>query len=510
MKGHGSVAYYTCLSRIYINQKRKGKPMKRSAKLVVAGCVAGIVALVLVAVLGGCASLLPTKDTGSITLSIKDVVGILTWLPGADMEITEYHFTGANGGESFDVTLVKPDDTIVMDNLVKGSWTCLVEGLNVGDEVVGTSGVQIVVVENNQNSDLYVTIIPISGVGTFGVTIDYPEAEVPTPSYEAEIKPYGGAYGAITMTDNGDTYTFTDPAMTNGYYVFRFVLMNEGDVVWGIAKTFRVVTGYTTTGAVTITADEIQSGGEITLYISEDMDEDITMSFDVAPEDEVLVDGNIVISVLPDDLASYEWYFNGDVVGGETAPVIDFDCTGLLEGSYRLDVVADDGGGVFASIGHSFLIVDEIIIADPLVGTWESLDTFVLPSSTIVVDQTIMTISEYDPFWPSITLRMEWVATPEFSGAYIEGTHTTGDDAFPDPVPYDGWVYVMQLLRPTQLGGTGIPVWENQGHSDWIFMMNEFMAGNSFTFWFDYTMPDGDTIIMTLNDGLRVQTFTRQ
>ena len=309
-------------------------------------------------------------NTGSMILGIDPGFQINTVLPDINMIPAQYEFhgEGPNGG-SFDVS----DDQlpVYQRGLEFGEWTITVNVKNV-DGIIIAQGTQTATVHTGEVITLQIPIRPVSGHGTLDLAVFWNEADINLPSLQ----------GQLTL-DNGTTidldFPTIDPGHTQciqeniptGYHTLIIQLLDNDVHVAGAVEVIRVIDNQTTS-AVFEFYDINQSGGDISIILTPQMDEPLDIEL-TGQEVEIFEgDSMTVTATAPIDVGTveYMWYINGEYKGtGETLLIEN----NLLPGVYRLDVTAFTSDHRRAgSLTHTFTVIESswvTLLWDPNIET---------------------------------------------------------------------------------------------------------------------------------------------
>jgi hypothetical protein len=313
---------------------------------------AALITITFVAI--SCTSLAP--NTGALLLNIDPGYQINTLLPGVDMELAHYDFHGAGPtGQSFDVS----DDQlpVLMPGLIIGDWTVTVNAKNASSIIVAQGSATATIHTGNAQT-IYIPITPVGGHGTVDLTVRWNDADVDTPSIQAQlIHPSSSPIDLdFTMSGPGNA-VYYDDATPTGYYTLVVQLYDADYLVAGAVEVMRVVANQTTSGLFEF-YDINQPGGDLSIQIDPDMDDpiDVTLSGQV---DEILEGSTMAVTAsVPPEVGAvdYEWYVNGELKGTGATITVGSD---LIAGFYRLDVtVTTTDGTRGGSAEHDFTVIE--------------------------------------------------------------------------------------------------------------------------------------------------------
>ena len=301
-------------------------------------------------------------EKGSLALTISTSLP-RTILPDTDMEVSSYDLIGVGPeNASFEVLNIG-GGTVVVEDLVPGSWSVGVTGKN-SQGIVIVSGDSTVIISPNQASEASVEITPVEGEGTALLSISWPESIIMDPGINAELIPVGETTGFsadFLIAPDSLSASYSNSTLQEGYYVLNIQLLDSSETVWGITETVRIVTGQTTTGVFVLTANEIneiETGSfSINITVNEQSPVQIVLS-----GVENTIPGGTDMEVTADTVPlaeTFQWKLNGQVLEGEIESTISLG-SGLEAGkTYRLDVVASNGDTV-GSEGFYFTIEETL------------------------------------------------------------------------------------------------------------------------------------------------------
>ena len=264
-------------------------------------------------------------------------------VPTLDMNIATYTYTGIGpGNATFSATATATGYTA--SNLVEGSWSVTVNGLNAAGTVIdtGTGSVNVV---TGQTATISIIVAPLVGSGTLAVTLTWPVALVSLPQINASLTSTTGVVTplAFSAPANG-TSTYTG-AVKNGYYTLSIQLLDNGQLVMGSVEIARIVTGKQRPAPTTTPAINVGKGSiivNITPAITNPIP--VTVTGQVA----TVATGtpmNLSASVPAGNTVTYVWYVNGASVGTGATFALNTATSPLPAGSYRIDCLAFSTNG---------------------------------------------------------------------------------------------------------------------------------------------------------------------
>lgn len=279
---------------------------------------------------------------GAIAFQVNASAGRIL-VPSLDMTIASYSYVGTGPtNATFSATATATGYTA--SNLVQGSWSVTVNGLNAAGTVIGTGTASVSVV-TGQTATVSIIVAPIVGNGTLTVTLTWPVALVSVPQITASLTSTAGTVTPLafsTPANGTSTYTGT---VANGYYTLSIQLLNNGQLVMGSVDIARIVTGQTTTGTYNYTSVNVGNGSiivNITPAITNPIP--VTVTGAVA----TVLTGtpmNLSASVPAGNTVTYVWYVNGTSVGTGATFALNTAMSPLSVGIYRVDCVAFSTNG---------------------------------------------------------------------------------------------------------------------------------------------------------------------
>ncbi len=280
---------------------------------------------------------------GAITFQINASASKIL-VPSLDMNIATYTFTGTGpNGATF--SAASSGAAYTASNLVQGSWSVTVNGLNVAGTVIDTGTASVNVV-TGQTATINIIVAPIVGNGTLSVALAWPAALVSVPQITASLTSTAGAMTPLsfsTPANGASTYSGT---VANGYYTLSIQLLDNGKLVMGSVEIARIVTGQTTTGTYNYTSINDPQAGSIIVNITPAITNPIPVTVtgsvtSVATGTPV----NLAASVPAGNTVTYVWYVNGASVGIGSSFALNTATAPLPAGSYRVDCVAFSTNG---------------------------------------------------------------------------------------------------------------------------------------------------------------------
>ena len=259
-------------------------------------------------------------------------------VPSLDMNIATYAYTGTGpNGATFSAAASATAYTA--SNLVQGSWSVAVNGLNAAGTVIDTGTASVSVV-TGQTATVNITVAPVVGNGTLSVTLTWPAALVSVPQITAFLTSTAGVPTPLSFSTPANGTSTYAGTVKNGYYTLSIQLLDNGQLVMGSVEIARIVTGQTTTGTYNYTSINVGKGSiivNITPAITNPIP--VTVSGAVA----TVATGtpvNLSASVPAGNTVTYVWYVNGASVATGATFALNTATSPLSVGSYRVDCIA--------------------------------------------------------------------------------------------------------------------------------------------------------------------------
>lgn len=343
----------------------------------------GIMALAVLAMFSCNNAGLGPAIGGTVLLSFDDgVTPARSMLPTQSMDIATYDIYGVfeDPAETFEqLDVPGTTGTLVIPDLLSGTWTITVNGKNAAGTVIGTGSDTAIVTPTSQGQ-ASVAVTPMTGTGTFDFEVTWTAAVdteikdiaplvlggVIVPTVYSQLFPYGGAPADLVFdTSVALTATSISP-QTYGYYTLltRFAGTEEtspgifvDSIVAGNAEVVRIASGVTTSGSYLYDDVNTNPVGSIDITISPELGEPLVI--DLTPN----VDGNVYSYKTSDtftmdattsstpDTVDWTWYVNG--VEYMTGPTLlydtqDFPRPGLVPFKSNISVIGYSNAGTRA------------------------------------------------------------------------------------------------------------------------------------------------------------------
>lgn len=305
-------------------------------------------------------NVLPAGEFGRLSITATSGAVARSLEPQMDLTVASYDFFGS--GPDFDKFAFTDvaDGTHSASGLTPGEWTVTAIGKNSdGTEIVeATVKAEVKVAETAAVSLL---CEPSVGNGTLALELSWPDTLVASPSVQASLLSADDSEKPIQLkvepsASGVRVASGSDAEVVNGLYTLSLELQDtsSGDTesVWGAIESVLIMKGAVTTGAWTLDAAALASGG-----ISVDIDPTHTSPVKVTlsgGEAELLQGSPQTISASASPEAnSWRWFLNAKPLSGQTAKTQDLTLsTSSLNGAYRLSALArrgsDRGSGGFS------------------------------------------------------------------------------------------------------------------------------------------------------------------
>lgn len=278
-------------------------------------------------------------------------------VPGIDMELAGYDIAGAGpAGESFFRTTV--DTSTQVPGLSLGDWTITIYGKNAAGTIIA-QGEQNVTIAATGTQAIDIAVLPIVGVGSVDLRVNWTAAEVGQPSIQASLTPSSGAPLVLAFSlPAAGTGSCTRGSIPTGYYTLEVKLLDGGQLVMGAIEVVRIVKDQVTSGTFDFTGVG-SAKGSLSVNIAPEMYNPITVTLSgQAAEIDAGAPMTVSASVPPDiGNVVQVWYLNGEAKSTGSSITVNGPALPLAAGVYRLDVTAftTDGrrGG---STTHTFRV----------------------------------------------------------------------------------------------------------------------------------------------------------
>lgn len=239
-----------------------------------------------------------------------------------------------------------------------GDWTITIYGKNAAGTIIA-QGEQDVTIATTGTQNIDIAVVPIVGVGSLDLTVNWTPAEVGQPSIQASLTPSSGAPLVLAFSlPAAGTGSCTRAAIPTGYYTLVVKLLDGGQLVMGAIEVVRIVKDQVTAGTFDFT--EVGSAqGSLSVNIAPEMYNPITVTLSGQAAEVDLGVPMTVSGSVPADIGNVVqvWYLNGEAKSTGSSFTVNDAALPLAIGVYRLDVTAftPDGrrGG---STTHTFRV----------------------------------------------------------------------------------------------------------------------------------------------------------
>ena len=301
-----------------------------------------------------------TNVFGELTLEIGIPAGVKTLTPAADLTISSYSISGTGPSQST-FSSTASGSSMTVSGLIQGTWTITADGKNAGGTVI-VHGTASVTVTAGVTQTASIAVYPVSGPGTLSLTVKWPAADVLSPTIQAQlISATGSPMDLAFSTPSNGSATYSNSAITNGYYTLVIKLLDNGVLVMGAVDVAQIVAGQTTSGTYQFTAVN-GAKGSITVDITPVPSDPLTVSMSGVPAAAVPGSPLTAAAVVSGTTSNVTcvWYLNGVSMATGSAISLNTSDNPLSLGTYRLDLTAFTADGQRAgSATASFTVGSE-------------------------------------------------------------------------------------------------------------------------------------------------------
>jgi hypothetical protein len=282
--------------------------------------------LVLAALLFGCQIPPSNAAKGADGMSARSMATDADLAPA-------YYLMRAEGPEGIVFSETGPVARIRFTATVAGDWTVTAGGYNSLDELI-LSGQKTLALASGQTKTVRVTAKPISGEGTFDLTVLWDAHQHPSAEVQTKFTLKGGMVLPLNLELSDGTARAVEPQAPAGRYTLVVKLKENGRVAAKQSETAWVYNGATTWVV-------IDFRGSCALTIVEDLRDPLPVSIS-GVVDPLERDGSMTLRPAEEiPGVEYRWYLNA--VPYATGPLCTVVGSGLRAGPYRVDLVATDG-----------------------------------------------------------------------------------------------------------------------------------------------------------------------
>lgn len=301
--------------------------------------------------------------TGSMVITLQDEVTARTIEPGLNMAVAVWRVSATRVGFSdvlgpIDVT----SDTHTFTGILTGSWIVKVEAFNNDSSRVKIGeGSATVSVEPGTMAQASISVVPLTGNGRFTFTLDWTDNLIGIPSLEAFLTPEGASTQVVVeasdISISGSIATITVDSLPTGYYDFRYILKQDGQIFAGNFHEVRILADHESSATEIVPVSPLGLSLSITNNLRNPFDVSITSA------DFTLECANTqTFSVAPANAASFQWYLDGVLLAGANEATYELDGEGIMLGNHNLAVKVQKADGSIAS-------ATVLVLLDPASGT---------------------------------------------------------------------------------------------------------------------------------------------
>ncbi len=289
-----------------------------------------------------------------------------TLVPALDMTAASYTITGRgpSGANFVQTTATAP---VQIKDLAAGAWSVTVEALNAAATVIGDGTTTVTLTAGNQ-SNVSITVKPLSGYGTLQLTVNWPAALVTSASVTAQLVPAAGATRALTFTLGSGTAGSATTSIPVGYHTLSLQVLDGTVPVAGAIEIVRILKDQTTAG--TFAFSQVNPApGNMQVSITPSMANPLTVTLSGQRASVVQGTGfTLQASVAGVTGVVYSWYLNGGF--SSTGASYAVPAT-LTPGTYRIDVAAFTADGLRAGSATTSLTVTPAPAASLVALAWD-------------------------------------------------------------------------------------------------------------------------------------------
>lgn len=276
---------------------------------------------------GGAALSISLQADGSLA-NPPPLKSARTILPDTGIIVSKWTIDG-NGpsGRSFSLTDVEGTDHEI-PALAPGVWTVGAKGYDATGALIVQSSLKTVTLTAAGSSSLTLTCGPITGAGTFGLSLMLPSGVAVNPAVSAILTPLGLAnptdtdLAPVLDTESGTWASSTD--ISAGWYVLRVRVTDKdaaaaNDLLWSFVDTVRILKGRTSSFIRTLAAEDLAQPDNATLGLGLQPGLSSGISVSIAGhETGVTTAGGTVLtsSSTASGTLVWQWYLDGILVDG--------------------------------------------------------------------------------------------------------------------------------------------------------------------------------------------------
>ena len=182
---------------------------------------------------------------------------IQTLLPLYDISVSTYDVAGTGPGSSSFSEMGFSGNNLVINDLILGSWLISVDAKNAAEEIVGYG--EITTELTSGENSVTISILPITGTGTFSYSIEWPTDVLDSPTVTATIVDIAGTESPLTFTTGATSTALSDEPLSSGYYLFSIRIEDHGMIRYAVSlEDVRIWPGQNTSGAIVLTVDDLR------------------------------------------------------------------------------------------------------------------------------------------------------------------------------------------------------------------------------------------------------------
>ena len=341
-----------------MNGKDPGKIWKRNGFL-------GLCVLCAILCLAstGC-DLLGKSATGKLTVKLSSSPLAKNLVPDVDLTVASYDIHGDGPGDvEFSVTDLT-GSSYTIDSLIAGGWFIQAKGKNEGGTIIVESEYKSVTIVENESATVTLSCIPIIGAtGTLSLNLSWPVGKVST--IVGALSSDSGDPIALEFGIDGDEASCTVSELDNGYYTLSLKLFGAGEeLAWSWTETVLIYTDLTTRGVWNLTEADFEGGNSgVALILRSDTKLPLAIALQGGRANLIQDDQMEVSASGVPEPEVWQWYFDGDLLEGETSDRLTIG-GGLLAGSRHSLVAVGKRGDIAGSAGFLFSVVTSRSVAE--------------------------------------------------------------------------------------------------------------------------------------------------
>jgi hypothetical protein len=337
-------------------------------------------------VMTGCQQMFNSSSggkTGSVVLKVPGDSGARTILPpAASIAVASYSVSGSGPSGATLAATAESASPFTVSGLSAGSWTLTVNGLDASGAAIA-SGTASVTVTAGQTASASVTLLPLSGTGTFTLSASW-DSTVTVSTVSGTITPVGGTATAFTGTISGSTASYSIATLSAGSYTLVLNATTSGSKSLSWIYALRVYKGLTSTLAPAFTLTDFigtassTSTANLTINPATVTGGTVGTSYSFT-----LTETNVPSGVTQ---VTFAWNFgdgSSTATGSATATVTNSQASTTIshsfttQSSFGLSVTASNGTTVLASATAPIVIGTATTRNDQLTAldTWTAADS---------------------------------------------------------------------------------------------------------------------------------------